>query len=177
MAAPVLETPRLRLRGHTMADLDALCVLLGSERAIHMDGPVPSKEAWRWLASEVGMWDLLGFGAWGIETKEGDFLGQISISKPPHYPEAEMGWTLLEAAEGKGYASEAALAALDWAWSNGFETLVSYISPANARSIALAKRLGATIDADAALPEGETSDETIVYRHTADSDGSPEAYA
>lgn len=69
------------------------------------------------------------------------------------------------------------MGAMLWAWDQGIKTLVSYIDPANARSIALAERLGARHDPDAPLPEGETPEETIVYRHTPDSDGSPEAYA
>lgn len=177
MPAPTLHTPRLTLRAHVMADFEALCDLFESDRAAYMGGPIPRKQAWRWLASEVGMWDLLGHGAWGIEAKEGTFLGQIGLLKPPHFPEVELGWTLLDHAEGKGYATEAALAVLNWAAEQGYATLVSYIDPANARSIALAERLGATHDPDAALPTGETPEETVVYRHRLDADGNPEAYA
>ncbi|MBR9837181.1 MAG: GNAT family N-acetyltransferase [Rhodobacteraceae bacterium] len=177
MPAPVLHTPRLTLRGHVMADLEALCDLLGTERARHMGGPLPRLEAWRWMASEVAMWDLMGHGVWGIETRDGTFLGQIGITRPPHYPEVELGWTLLEHAEGAGYASEAAQAVLLWAWENGFSSLVSYITPGNDRSVALAQRLGATHDPEAALPEGETAADTVVFRHRPDADGSPEAYA
>ena len=175
--APVITTARLRLRGHTMADLDALCAVFGSDRARFMGGAIARKDAWRWLASEVAMWPLLGHGAWGIETRQGEFLGQVGILQPPHFPERELGWTLLAGAEGRGYAFEAASAVLAWAWDKGFGTLVSYIDPANVRSIALAERLGAVRDRAAALPEGETADETLVWRHSPDSDGSPEAYA
>ncbi|MBV2359723.1 GNAT family N-acetyltransferase [Thalassococcus sp. CAU 1522] len=177
MPAPVIDTPRLRLRGHTMADLDALCDLFASDRARHMGGPIPRKQAWRWLASEVAMWDLMGHGAWGIETRDGTFVGQVGILRPPHFPEPEIGWTLLADGEGKGYATEAAVAVLDWAWARSFDTLVSYIDPSNGRSIALAERLGAEHDPDAALPDGETHDETVVYRHRPDADGNSEAYA
>ena len=129
------------------------------------------------MASEIAMWDLMGHGAWGIETTDGDFVGQIGLLKPPHFPETEIGWTVMPAAEGKGLAMEAASAVLIWAWDNGFDTLVSYIHPDNIRSIALAKRLGAQHDPHAQLPDGETAAETVVYRHSPDTDGSPEAYA
>ena len=165
MPAPTLHTERLTLRAHTASDLEALCDLFETERSAYMGGPIARKAAWRWIASEVAMWELMGHGSWGIETKDGTFLGQIGILKPPHFTEAEIGWTLLEEAEGKGYATEAAKAVLAWGWGNGFDTLVSYIDPGNARSIALATRLGATRDEDAILPEGETDDETHVYRH------------
>ncbi len=64
--------------------------------------------------------------------------------------------------EGKGYAFEAANAVLDWAFlTREMPTLVSYIAPQNARSIALAERLGATRDTEAKAPnEGD-----LVYRH------------
>ncbi|MBU2960584.1 GNAT family N-acetyltransferase [Citreicella sp. C3M06] len=177
MPAPVLHTPRLTLRGHTMADLTALCALLGTDRACYMGGAVSHLDAWRWMASEVAMWDLMGHGAWGIETRDGVFLGQVGICQPPHFPECEIGWTLLETAEGKGYAFEAATAALHWAWSQGFGTLVSYVDPANTRSRALAERLGAIHDPAAPLPDGDTPDDCLVFRHNPDSDGNPEAYA
>ena len=175
--ATVITTPRLRLRAHVASDLDTLCDLFASDHARFMGGPFERKTAWRVIASEMAMWDLFGYGSWGIDTLDGAFVGQIGIVKPPHFPEAEIGWTLVETVEGKGYATEAATAALGWAWDHGFDTLVSYIHPENARSIALAQRLGATLDPDAPLPEGETPDETIVYRHSPDTDGTPEAYA
>lgn len=177
MTAPVINTPRLRLRHHVASDLDALCDLFETDRSEYMGGPIPRKYAWRWIASEVAMWDLMGHGSWGIETHDGAFLGQVGIMRPPHFPEREIGWTLLQAGEGKGYASEAAIAVLGWAWAQGYETLVSYIDPRNERSIALAERLGAVPDKNAPLPEGETRDDTIVYRHMPDADGGPEAYA
>ncbi|MFW2588621.1 GNAT family N-acetyltransferase [Sagittula sp. SSi028] len=177
MPAPTLTTPRLTLRAHTMDDLDALCDLFATDRARFMGGPVSRKDAWRWIASEVAMWDLLGHGPWGIEDRDGQFLGQIGLFKPPHFPELELGWTLLAQAEGQGYAFEAALAARNWAAEQGHTTVVSYIDPANSRSIALAERLGAIHDPQAALPAGETASDTVVYRHALDTDGSPEAYA
>lgn len=164
--APTITTSRLRLRAHTPDDLDQLCALFASPRAQYMGGPILRVDAWRWIASEVAMWDLMGHGSWGIESLEtGDFLGQIGLLRPPHFPETEIGWTLLQSAEGQGYAFEAAQAVLTWAAQHGFTTLVSYIDPANARSIALATRLGAAHDVAAPLPEGETAQDTHVYRH------------
>jgi RimJ/RimL family protein N-acetyltransferase len=63
-------------------------------------------------------------------------------------PEAELGWLFVEAAEGHGYASEAARAARRFAFDRlGFATLVSYVADGNARSERLARRLGAVPDA------------------------------
>jgi RimJ/RimL family protein N-acetyltransferase len=84
---------------------------------------------------------------------------------PADWSEPELGWTLWSAAhEGKGYAHEAAVAARAHAYSVlGWTTAVSYIDPDNARSIALAERLGATLDPDAA----HHNPADLVYRHPA----------
>jgi len=166
MPAPVLSTPRLRLRGHEMADLEPLYQLLESDRARFMGGPFSRRDSWFWIASEVGSWDLKGHGSWGIETLEGTFLGQVGVNQPEHYPELEIGWVFLEAAEGKGYAQEAATAVLEWVRRDLHpKSLVSYIDIENNRSIALAQRLGATLDPAAPMPEGDTPEDTVVYRH------------
>lgn len=166
MIAPTLTTERLTLRHHVMADFEPLYALFETDRARFMGGPIPRKDTWYWVASEVGSWSLKGFGSWGLETRDGTFLGQIGVNQPDHFPELEIGWTLLEAAEGKGFAVEGANAALTWVRSTlKPASLVSYIHIDNARSIALARRLGATQDPHAALPEGDTPDDTVVYRH------------
>ena len=165
--APTLTTDRLTLRPHVMDDFAPLYDLFASDRAKYMGGPVATQEMWYWIASEVGSWSLQGFGSWGVErNSDGAFMGQVGINKPHHFPEVELGWVLLAPFEGQGYAFEAASTARNWYWTNtDADTLVSYITPGNARSIALAQKLGATLDANAALPTGEDRDETIVFRH------------
>ena len=82
---------------------------------------------------------------------------------PPDWPEREIGWFIFENAEGKGIAYEAAKAAIADAWTRlNWETMVSYIMPEITRSIALAERVGATLDKTAEYP-GEFP--CLVYRH------------
>ncbi|WP_170476798.1 GNAT family N-acetyltransferase [Ruegeria arenilitoris] len=176
--APTITTARLKLRHHVMQDFALLHNVMGSERSRFMGGPFSLKDSWQTIASEVGSWSLLGFGSWAIERSEDcKLVGQVGINRPAHYPEAEIGWMLLDQFEGHGYVTEAAYAALNWAWKQGFETLVSYITPGNDGSVAVARRLGAKRDAYAPLPQGETPSETIVYRHLAtNADGGMETY-
>lgn len=150
-----------------MDDFAPLYDLFASDRAHYMGGPVDAKQMWYWIAAEVGSWQLKGFGSWGIErNSDGAFMGQIGINQPHHFPEPELGWVLLEDYEGHGYAAEAATRARDWYWANTeAQSVVSYITPGNTRSEALATKLGAARDPDAALPEGEMPAETAVYRH------------
>ncbi|WP_299652328.1 GNAT family N-acetyltransferase [uncultured Tateyamaria sp.] len=165
--APTLTTDRLTLRAHMMSDFDPLYALFATDRAQYMGGPVEAKQMWYWIAAEVGSWQLKGFGSWGVtRTDDGAFIGQVGINQPHHFPEPELGWVLLQDFEGKGYAAEAAAAARDWYWSNtDAQSVVSYITPGNSRSEALASRLGAVLDAEAPLPAGETQADTVVYRH------------
>lgn len=172
MPAPTLHTPRLTLRHHVLSDMEPFWEFYQSDRAAYVDPPKDRTPMWYGFASDVGSWDLMGFGAWAVEVN-GQLAGQISIMHPPHFPEREIGWIFLDGFEGKGYALEAASAALQWAWEQGMPTLVSYIDHRNARSIALAQRLGAERD-----PQAATYDDVdVVYRHHPDADGSPEANA
>jgi RimJ/RimL family protein N-acetyltransferase len=79
-------------------------------------------------------------------------------------PEPEMGWALYDGFEGQGYATEAATAARDWA-KGRLASLVSYTHGSNARSVAVAERLGAVHDPDAPTPTDIDPATFRVYRH------------
>ena len=162
MPAPLIRTANLRLRPYREADMEPLWDFFQSPRAQWVSAPKNRSHFWYGFASEAGSWDLMGWGGWSIETADGDYAGQVAVTQPPHFAELELGWILLEGFEGRGIAHEAAIAARNWAFRD-FEadTLVSYISRDNARSIALAERLGAVRDDDAI----RHSDEDVVYRH------------
>ena len=164
---PTLQTARLVLRGATRADFEPFAAMLAEPRTRYMGGPFDREGAWFWFASALANWSLDGCGGWIVtDTSDGHFLGDVSIMQPGHFPEREIGWTVTAAAEGRGIATEAARTALDWYWGHSeAESLVSYVDPANTRSHALARNLGATPDPDAPLPEGESPAETMVYRH------------
>ncbi|SFP81883.1 GNAT family N-acetyltransferase [Tranquillimonas alkanivorans] len=163
MSAPTIETARLRLRPHVAEDFEPFAALFATDRARHMGGPLSRRDAWFRFGADVGQWEILGFGAWAVERQEdGALVGQVGLNRPPHFPERELGWLLFEGHEGHGFAAEAATAARAFAFRDlGFETLVSYIDPDNGRSLALAERLGARPDPDAARPDAGD----VVYRH------------
>lgn len=163
MTPPVLETERLILRGHTRADWPAHSAILMSDRAQYMDGKLDEDGAWACFASEIASWSLDGFGYWTVARKDTDkAVAFVGILKPSAFPETELGWMATQDGEGKGYVTEAARAARDWGLGpRGLETLVSYIDPRNAASIAVAERLGAVRDDAAPKPD----DNPLVYRH------------
>jgi hypothetical protein len=115
------------------------------------------------FCADHAQWSLLGCGALMIEHRDtGECLGQVGINHGPLFPEWELGWLVYPEAEGHGFAFEAATALRAWAReTRKLETLVSYIDPANLRSIRLAERLGATLDPQAARPDPGD----LVYRH------------
>lgn len=162
---PVLQTPRLILRGPDPKDWAGYRSFITSPRAIHVGGPLDAWEAWRSFSARWGHWAIRGFGMWSVtERGSDDCIGIVGCNRPERYSENELGWNIWAGSEGRGLAYEAALAVRDHAFrSLGWDTAVSYIAPANSRSIALATRLGATPDPDAASPFAD--EPVLVYRH------------
>ena len=162
---PVLETERLILRAPQRGDYPAWAEFVSSDRARFIGGPLDAGPAWRTMGHLTGHWVHRGFGMFIFSRKSAPEtpIGMTGPWFPEGWPEQEIGWSLWSAAEGCGYAFEAACAARDYAFSDlGWPTAVSYINRNNNRSIALAARLGAVPDPDAATPD---SSDDLVYRH------------
>lgn len=161
----ILATDRLILRRPKGNDWPEARAFFTSERAAGVGGPFDEGDAWRKLAMEIGHWDIYGFGMWAV-TRKGDdtALGMIGPWCPPDWPETEIGWMIWNPdLEGTGIATEAARAATDHAFTTlGWQTVVHYIAPGNARSIALAEKLGARLDPTA--PQIPGKDPHLVYR-------------
>lgn len=166
---PVLTTARLTLRAPQASDWPHFCRFILSERAEFIRAPdLDEAKAWRAFGHVIGMWVLRGFGSFVFHEQGDDTpLGLTGPWQPWDWPERELGWTVWHpGAEGRGVAREAAAAARDHAFRDlGWTTAVSYIDPANARSIALAERLGAVRDPAAAHPHPD--EPCLVYRHPA----------
>ncbi len=164
LAAPRLETERLTLRAPEAGDWEGWAAFFGSARAQHAGGPQARPAAWRAFGHMIGHWVLRGYGSYVVTLRGSErALGLVGPYFPEGRPEREIGWTLWSAeAEGHGYAFEAARATLLQAFGPlGWTTAVSYIDAENARSIALARRLGAIEDPGAERPH----DEDVVFRH------------
>lgn len=163
---PVLTTDRLVLRAPTAADYPGFKALIMSDRGKFIGGPLNDEgRAWRAFASIIGHWHLIGFGVFAItEASSGESMGLCGHWFPEGTPEIGIGWNVFEGFEGKGIAFEAASAVITYSFETmALPTLVSYINPKNHRSVALAKRLGAILDENAAAPDTTSA----VYRHSA----------
>ncbi|MEP2717557.1 GNAT family N-acetyltransferase [Pseudophaeobacter sp.] len=150
---PVLETERLTLRAPQLEDLKPMAAFFETERSHMVGGPRDAMGSYTSLVSRLGHWVLNGYGLWHIVDKaSGAFIGWTGMIFAPGWSEPELGWTLFEEAEGKGYAFEAATAARDHAAKHQeLNGVISYIAHANTRSMALAKRLGAVFECDGEL--------------------------
>lgn len=166
-----IETERLILRAPQLSDFDHWAEFMASDRSRTIGGgDMDRTEAWKIFARIAGMWFLRGYGLFVCEQKS-DGLPVASIGPwyPITWPEREIGWSVWSAkAEGTGLALEAARASLDYAFDAlGWDTAVSYVDVTNTRSRALAERLGAAIDPNAASPDFSAvgATQTLVYRH------------
>lgn len=147
---PTLETERLFLRAMREEDVDAETAFFASDRSRFVGGPLVRAQVWRTVAAMIGHWALRGFGFWALEEKAtGAYLGRVGLWAPDGHPGRELGWTLMEGAEGKGFAYEAAVAARAHAYEAlGWTTAISLIAAGNLRSEALATRLGARFESE-----------------------------
>lgn len=165
---PVLTTERLVLRAPMPHDWEHWMPFAMSERAQFIGGPYSVRNAWRGMGHVIGHWVMRGWGSFIITFKGDDRpIGMTGPWFPEGWPEKEIGWTIWDASfEGHGIAYEAAVCARDFVFNElGWDTAVSYIDVPNSRSIALAERLGAVHDPDAALMEMEDPHDILVYRH------------
>jgi RimJ/RimL family protein N-acetyltransferase len=152
MPVPVLETPRLRLRGGILEDFPFVRDTWSDERVTrHISGePQPEEVSWSKFLRKIGHWELLGFGYWTIELSDtGTLVGETGFGEfkrdlqPSIRGEPEIGWVIAPAFQGRGLAYEAARAAVDWGDANlASERMSCIIDPANAPSIRVAEKLG-----------------------------------
>ncbi|MDP9413698.1 MAG: GNAT family N-acetyltransferase [Pseudomonadota bacterium] len=156
---PLIETTRLRLRSFRESDLDAQAAVLADPAVMRFLGAKPHtrEESWRRMLSSVGLWPMLGYGYWLVERKaDGVYLGQVGFGDfkrdmaPSIEGLPEMGWIFAQRSHGHGYATEAVVAALDWADEQlPHKEVTAIISPDNSASVRVAERAGFNIREDA----------------------------
>ncbi|MEM7318129.1 MAG: GNAT family N-acetyltransferase [Pseudomonadota bacterium] len=162
---PDIRTQRLLLRAPRIDDFDAYAEIACGPRGVHMGGPMTRAEAWYDFASMTAGWLLRGHGLWTISLlASGECLGFVLLGFEPGDAEPELGFMLCKSAEGQGFAAEAAEAARRYGFEElNLPALASYIAQDNARSIALAERLGAISEAPVSQEDGE--EKSLIFRH------------
>ncbi len=152
MTIPGIDTDRLELRGHRLEDFAESAAMWGDPGVTrHIGGrPFSAEETWTKVLRYVGHWQLLGFGYWVVtERASGRFVGEVGFAdfkrdiQPPFGGAPEMGWVLAPWTHGRGFATEAAQAALTWLDAHlAPPRTVCLIDPANVPSIRVADKCG-----------------------------------
>lgn len=149
METPTIETPRLILRGFRPEDFEPFCAQMADEsfcrfitRERRALGPA---ECWSRLCAVAGNWQLRGHGNFAVEEKaSGAFIGHVGPWEPYGWPAFEIGWAIFPAAQGRGYAAEAAAASFRFAHDVlGKDEAIHLIHPDNLPSERVARSMGA----------------------------------
>jgi len=170
-SAPTLVTPRLRLRPWRAEDLAAFARLNADPAVMEHFPALLDRAESDALAARIrrGL-EERGFGLWAVEAEGLPFAGFVGLSVPgfeaPFTPCVEVGWRLAREAWGRGYATEAARAALRF----GFETLglaeiVSFTVPQNRRSRRVMEKLGMDHDPADDFDHPALRDDPRMCRH------------
>lgn len=155
----IARTERLLLRRFTLADQPALTRLFADAAVMRFgDGPRPPEWVRGWLGDTLVSYNRRGYGPWAVVEKvSSETIGYCGLFHYPDVngrPEIELGYRLARAYWAKGYATEAVMAARDYAFDTlGLTRLIALIDPANVASIRVAEKAGLRYEADAMLPE------------------------
>lgn len=147
MTIPKLETNRLILREWRPEDFEIFVdIQSDAETARYLPGgkPMSRMQTWQFVNASVGVWTMRGYGTWVVVRKEDNVvLGRVGLIYPDGWPGLEVGWTIARPYWGMGYATEAAMVSLNYAFlTQPVDEVVSTIHPENAASQAVAKKIG-----------------------------------
>jgi RimJ/RimL family protein N-acetyltransferase len=148
-----LRTPRLLLRQWTASDRERFAALNADPEVMrHFPAPLGRAESDALAAGQEDLIAQRGWGLWAVEVVDGaPFIGFVGLSVPSfsaHFtPAVEVGWRLAQPFWGHGYATEAASAALGFAFEQlELAEVVSFTAVPNGRSSRVMERLGMTHD-------------------------------
>ena len=157
----MLTTERLFLRQFHILDAEAMFRVFCDPEVMRFGDGVQSKE-WvnAWLRTCLERYFIWGFGPYAVVEKRAQevigYCGLFYFADIDGQPEVEIGYRLARSAWGKGYATEAATAVRDHAFTTlGIKRLIALVDPANTASIRVAEKLGMRYEKEVML-EGYT---------------------
>jgi RimJ/RimL family protein N-acetyltransferase len=173
---PSLATERLKLRRWRTTDREPFADLNADPDVMrYFRSPLDRPASDTFIDRIESSFDERGYGLWALEVRStGEFIGFTGLAlqtyDAPFTPAVEVGWRLSRAAWGHGYATEAARAALNFAFDvQELDEVVSVTTETNAPSRAVMRRLGMTRNpaddfAFPSLPEGHPLRPSVLYR-------------
>jgi len=147
---PVFQTPRILARRWTLEDAPAALEIYGDPEVMHFLGdgttpPVATLDIMRTrLQRRIESYDKFsGYGAWSIVDRALDkIVGTVILQPLETSGLIEVGWHLARKFWGQGYATEAGRACMQYGFDElKLDQIVAVVNPANARSLAVTKRL------------------------------------
>jgi len=151
--AVALRTPRLLLREWREEDREPFAAMSADPEVMRHLVPFPDHAAIEaWVTTAGVHWDEHGFGQWVVELPgEARFIGIVGLGHLrwalPFAPAVEAAWRLARPYWGKGYALEAARAAIEDGFGRlGLAKIVAFTVPDNLASRRVMERLGMTRD-------------------------------
>ncbi len=172
-----IGTERLVLRSWHGSDLEPWTAMNADPRVREFLGPVQTPEqsaaSIRWLQDEI---DRRGYGFWAVEVRaSGEFIGFAGLDDVEDglpFTGVEAGWRLAHSAWGHGYATEAAVAVLEYGFQTlGLDEILAITTATNVRSQAVMRRIGMTTDPNDDFDDPDAANELlrrcVLYRKPA----------
>ena len=150
--APRVTTPRLVLRQLETRDFEPFAAQFMNAEAMAPLKPISTRrEAWQKLAAFNGMWTLTKTGWWGVEARDTSELAGVvgAFFREDENGDLEIGWTVFPRFRRRGFAVEAARAAL----AHGFSThdvkrVIAHVDAPNIASVRVCETLGMSLEGD-----------------------------
>lgn len=162
-----LSTNKLILRHIQVTDEDALHHAVFGDADVMLFGDGIQTKAWAraWIIRQIEQYQTRGFGPYAVvEKKRNEIIGYCGLFYFPDVngqPEIEIGYRLARSVWGKGYATEAARAVRDYAFTIlGMKRLIAIIDPSNTASIRVAEKIGMQHEQDVMF-EGYTHPDRV----------------
>ena len=148
---PTLRTDRLLLRPWRDDDRAAFAAINADPEVMrHFPAPLTRAGSDAMIDRALEKWAVQGFGFWAVALADGPFIGFVGLNRPVNEPQlrglVEIGWRLSRAHWGRGYATEAARAALAFGFALGMQEIVAFTAQGNVRSRRVMEKLGMTHD-------------------------------
>ncbi len=165
-ATIIARTPRLTLRTWTAADVEPIAEVWSDPEVMRFAGVVPPDRIARALAAGLAAHARHGVCLWAVEADGLGLIGDCGFH--PHRDGLELAYHLARRAWGRGYATEAARAAIAYAIehvirmpsTDGVGAILAWVHPDNHRSCAVLDRTGFVCEGPDPAEEHE-----LRYRH------------
>ena len=162
-ATPEIETERLRMRWLTEADVPLMLAIWNDPTFVRYVGDrgirTPEQALEELATGAFRGYTEFGYGPFHVSLRAGgEAIGVCGLYKREHYDDPDIGFAFLPDFCSQGYGWEAARAVRDYARDDlGLKRIIAIVSPENAASIGLLKKLGLVFERQDTYPDdGET---------------------